>query len=107
MAALKANGYFQHCYNQRNLTMTTPSKLALARETAAVIEADVRTRLGDCPVTPASIKQALIESVGTLMPPIDTSGIIVEPDPDKPGAIRVLVPADWMGWLSGDREKEA
>lgn len=103
MAALKANGYFQHCYNQGNLTVTDPEKLAQVRETAAVIEADVRVRLGDGPVNAASIKEALIESVGTLMPPLDTAAIIVEPDPEKPGAFRVLVPVDWMSWLSGDR----
>jgi hypothetical protein len=87
--------------------MTDPKKLALARETAAVINSDVRARLGERPVTVNSIKEALIESVTTLMPTVDTSEIIVERDPEKPGEIRVLVPADWIDRLSSDRGTKA
>lgn len=82
----------------------TPSERAIVRETASIIEADVRVRLGDGPMTAAGVKQALTESVDSLMPPVDTAKFIVEPDPDKPGSFRILVPADWIGWLSGDRK---
>jgi hypothetical protein len=58
---------------------------------AAIIDSDVRSRLGDNPVTVDSLKEALIASVTTLMPEVDTSQIIAERDPEKPREIRVLV----------------
>jgi hypothetical protein len=58
---------------------------------AAIIDSDVRSRLEDNPVTVDSLKEALIASVTTLMPEVDTSQIIAERDPEKPREIRVLV----------------
>jgi hypothetical protein len=71
--------------------MTDRIKVALAPEMAAIIDSDVRSRLGDNPVTVDSLKEALIASVTTLMPAVDTSQIIAERDPEKPREIRVLV----------------
>jgi hypothetical protein len=67
-------------------------KVAVAPEMAAIIDSDVRSRLGDNPVTVDSLKEAMTESVTTLMPAVDTSQIIAERDPEKPREIRVLVP---------------
>lgn len=79
--------------------MTGATLTPLAREAAAILEADVRVRLGDRPVTAATLKQALIESVETLAAPLDTSAIIVERDPADSRRLNVLVPVNWFAKL--------
>lgn len=68
----------------------------LAREAAAILEADIRVRIGEGPVTASTLKAALIESVQTLAAPLDTREIIVERDPDDANRVNFLVPYGWF-----------
>jgi hypothetical protein len=68
----------------------------LARETAAILQADIHVRLGDGPITAGALKDALIESVRMLSRPLDTTAIIVERDPTDASRLNALVPPDWL-----------
>lgn len=71
----------------------------LVRETAAVIRADIRVALAGGPLTPARVRSAFIEAVGTLQRPLDASEVVVERDATDTQKIRVFVPADWLDKL--------
>lgn len=69
----------------------------LAREAAAILEADIRVRIDlDGPVTASEIKAALIESMRSLSAPLDTSEIIVERDPSDANRVNFFVPYGWF-----------
>jgi hypothetical protein len=74
--------------------MTRRKLTPIERETAAILEADIRVRLEGKPITGAALKEALIEAMRTFDRPAPK--IIAERDPDDPTRINFLVPADWF-----------
>jgi hypothetical protein len=66
------------------------------REAAAILEADIRVRIGDQPVTADTLKAALFESVESLARPLDTSEIVVERDPHDDNRVNFFVPLGWF-----------
>jgi hypothetical protein len=76
--------------------MTKRELTPIEIEAAAILEADIRVRLGDAPVTASTLKAALIESVATLARPLDTREIIVERDPHDDRRVSFLVPLGWF-----------
>jgi hypothetical protein len=76
--------------------MTERELTPIEREAAAILEADIRARLGDGPVTASALKAALVESVESLAAPLDTSEIIIERDPHDPRRVNFFVPLGWF-----------
>jgi hypothetical protein len=67
------------------MTKLTPTQ----RETAAILEADVRVRLEGEAITPRRLRDALIESARTLSPPLP---VHIERDPDDANRLNISGP---------------
>jgi hypothetical protein len=73
--------------------MRTPKLSPIQREAAAILEADMRVSLAGEVITPARLREALIESVRTLSAPVDfTLPIHVERDPADANRLNISGP---------------
>jgi hypothetical protein len=79
--------------------MTDRALTPIEREAAAILEADIRTRLGDGPVTANTLKAALIGIMADLdhREAMIREPFKIERDPLDPNRINISGPGvDWM-----------